>query len=608
VGAEVESYVRSAYAGGLGLLYRCEPVAIAFSDDYTPVVPLASRPPGGTPERTQLLRLQLTARPEVALGPEPTAFTAVGTDWLTAHRSVVSPPADTPWRSTASAAMARGVKLRSADPMAQRLAGLTQRPGVTCGLTDPLDTTGSLLVAPPQGAPDPLDASAELWPERARLRAVVRPYASGHVERQQFVAGDETAFTTALDDGPGPPGDWSVDGGELAVTGTAIRRYAIFGDDDWDHLTIIVTAHPDAEAFGLGIGLPAGSTPSAGLFAVVERAGAGRQLVIYSRTDAGGLNVVKQEPLPPPSDAAAPISLAVTGYDDQLQAQVGDTRIRVDRVGQGTGRCCLLATGPARFSALSVHGLDVYAFPVRVSRFRSFEDHVRSFDGTVASLGPDALGGGTTTSTVAALWSATRTAVAAAMAPGADAGARQALFDRWIRALGLPLRVDLARLSVGAVRDPSGAAVALLLESPEPLDFTTEITATLSRRVRVWKPPGVPGGQTEISIAQRLHNLDGSPTDLSMTAAPVPARPTATTVDGRLGQWTYRQEPIPVEVVQDRQGLRALLLPLAAADPAALAAGDFLLGLALTRVRFETSEPADSVNCYVVTTDVSFTI
>ena len=697
VGAEVESYVVSAYAGGRGRLYRCEPVAIAFSDDYAPAIPLASRPAGTGAERTQLLRLQLTARPEIAAGPQPTSFTAVGDNWLTAHRPVVPAPVDTAWLSVRSAATTKPIALRSRDPMVARLAGLTQRPDVTCGLDDPRNTTGSLLVAPPQGTPDPLVAGAELWPAGARLSAVVRPYASGHVERECFTPGDDAAFAFALDDGAGPSGDWSVDAGELVVAGSAVRRYAIFGDEDWDHLSVVVTAHADAEAFGVGVGVPAGTAPTAGLFAVVERVGAGRRIAVYRRAAGGALTELHDVALAEPADATAPISLVVTSYDDELQAQVGDTRIRVDRDGQGAGRCCLLATGPARFNSLTVHGLDVFAFPVPVSRFRSFEDHVHSFDGSMASLAPDAMGAGTTSATVSALWSATKTAVAEVMSRDADTGERQALFDRWVRGLGLPLRVDLGGLSISAVRDAGGAAVCLLLESPEPLDFTTEIIPTLTRRVGVWTPLRI--GEPADGIGERLRALDGALGDVEAPAPEAAAPLTVTAVGahpeglriglgdvrGRLrpghvvnvaqsgrdpegtpslftatmgfgdgadatliaravaaidasrahlslgslvsdggdpdvialdlpgerpqvGRWTFTEVPVAVEVLQDRDGRRALLIPLSAGSATALAAGAHHLTLALSRTRIDTTAPPDDLNRYAAAAGVAVTL
>ena len=698
IGAEVEPYVESAYAGGRGRLYRCEPVTIAFSEDYAPAVPLASRPAGTSAERMQLLRLQLTARPEVATGPGTTTFTAVGSDWLTEHRSAIpAAVVDTIWLSETSASHTQPAALVSSDPMVARLAGLTQRPQVDCDVDDPRHSTGSLLVAPPQGTPDPLDEGGELWPASTRLSAVVRPYASGHVERERFSAGDQTAFTFALDGGPGSAGDWSVDAGRLAVGGSAVRRYAIFGDDDFDHLTLVVSAAPAAAAFGAGVGLPTGSIPASGLFAVVELTGATRRIAVYRRSDGGALTEIAGEPLPAPADATAPITLEVTAYDDRLQARVGETQVSVAREGQRAGRCCLLATGPAQFLSLAVHGLDVFGFPVSVSRFRSFEDHVHSFDGSIASLAPNILGPGTTTTTVAALWSSTQAEVAAAMAPTAEAGARQALFDRWVQGLGLPLRTDLAGLSISAVRDAAGATAALLVESPEPLDFTTEVTPKLMRRVGVWTPTSIREGVTRIGLLQQLHELDGARIDVPTPAPSAPPPVNVTAVDAhpeglrldladtggvlragqvvnvalagapgepprffsgtvrrgngagatlvakevgmleadgphldlnrllasggrdtiavgvagqipQLGHWTFTDEPVAVEVLQDRDGLRALLVPVTAGSATSLVTGIHQLKLALDRARFETSAPPDSVNRYVAEAGVSLAV
>src|SRR5262249_53162316 len=67
IGEEIEPYVRSTYDGGRGTLYREEPVAVAFAEDFFVAVPLAVRPTGSAAERTTLLRMQLVARPDAAL-------------------------------------------------------------------------------------------------------------------------------------------------------------------------------------------------------------------------------------------------------------------------------------------------------------------------------------------------------------------------------------------------------------------------------------------------------------------------------------------------------------------------------------------------------------
>jgi hypothetical protein len=462
-------------------------------------------------------------------------------------------------------------------------------------------------------------------------------------------------------------------------------------------VSLVVSAAPGADAFGAGVGLPAGATPSSGLFAVVERTGAAQRIAVYRRSGGGAPAEVAAEPLPAPADPAAPITLEVTAYDDELQARVGETRVRVAREGQRAGRCCLVATGPASFASLAVHGLDVFGFPVTVSRFRSFEAHVHSFDGAVGTAAPNVLGAGSTTTTVAALFAATQTQIAAVMTPEADGGARQALFDRWVAGLGLPLRTDLAGLSITVVRDAGGAVAALLLESPEPLDFVAEVTPALTRRVGVWTPNPLPGDLVDTGLLGRLHALDGAVVDVAVPEPPPPPPLTVTAVgehpeglrldlatagaalrpgqvvsvartggagelprffSGTLaradaatatlvasevspletgavhaelggllttgvgdtiaigigghvplfGHWSYHDEPESATVLQDRDGLRALLIPTTAGSATSLPAGDHHLMFRLDRVRYETTAPADAVNHYAAAAGVDFKI
>ena len=115
--------------------------------------------------------------------------------------------------------------------------------------------------------------------------------------------------------------------------------------------------------------------------------------------------------------------------------------------------------------------------------------NVLSWPGSLDSLAPDSLGPGTTTSTVAALWTATQNDVSAAMQPDADPSLRDDVFGRWLRELGLALKDEVGSLEVSRfVVDDKTAC--LLVESPEPLDFTTEVTATFERRI----PTGGGGG------------------------------------------------------------------------------------------------------------------
>ncbi len=92
VGEEIEGYVRSAYAGGRGgLVYREEPVALAFAEGFHVAVPLAVRPPGSAAEQTLLLRMQLLVTPDLA-GPSGSVVTTTAADWVVTHRGTGLPP------------------------------------------------------------------------------------------------------------------------------------------------------------------------------------------------------------------------------------------------------------------------------------------------------------------------------------------------------------------------------------------------------------------------------------------------------------------------------------------------------------------------------------
>ena len=487
VGEEIESYVRSAYAGGRGgLVYREEPVALAFSEGFHVAVPLAVRPPGSSAEQTMLMRMALLVTPDLAAAGG-SAYTTTSEDWVVSHRGTGLPPVldgGIVWHPVLSGASLRASAVRSADPVKARLAVMTQRAAVTCDLDDPLDAIGTVLVAPPPGDP------GSLWPGGARFTAHVRVQGAPFVDRRPFVAGDETALTPGLLNSGGSLASWSVVDGQLRVSGPG-RRFGMFGEPVWDHVTVLVGIVPGAAMAGVGFGLPAGSAATQGLFAVVQ-AGAGggpaRLVILRRRPNEPGLTEAAAVALPAGvGENGDPIPLEVTSFDDRLRASVGDAVVEVDRGEQRAGRLCLFADGPAAFGSLQVHGLDMYAYRFGVSRFASFEEHIGSWGGRIDTLAPDALGAGTTTATVASLWSETRGEVVAAMAPSASGADRERVFARWSAALGLALKDDVTALEIS--RYVEGALTrALLIESPEPLDFTEEIAATL-----VVRRPGGPG-------------------------------------------------------------------------------------------------------------------
>ena len=488
-GEEIEPYVNSAYAGGKGRLYREEPVVLAFKEDFYVVVPITLRPAGTTEERHTLLRLQLLVQPNTAPTLE-TPFTATGEDWIVANRSIVVVLVLTIWKGISTASFSKGTAMMSQNPFIARLATLTQRDDARCDLEDPRNVSGTVLIAPPQGTADPNDPTKQLWPGALSFTATVRPENSGFVDRRGFEPADHTAFDFALNASAGGSSAWTVAEKELRVSGAAQRRFAIFGEPIWNHLHIQLSLRLEVgEAAGLGLALPAGDVPSRGLFALVERQGDGLRLAFYRRESGVQFAEVDHIALPATIDANAPITLVVTAFDDRLRAAVGETMLEMERNEFREGRLCLVAERAARFTSLQVSGLDMYAFPFAVSRFVSFEEHIESFNGKIDVIAPNALGAGTTASSTAALWSATQADIHTAMQLGSDPTTRQALFDRWVNELGLPLKDELTRLEISRFVSANKTEL-FLLESPEPLDFTEEITITLSQRVPV--PPSFP--------------------------------------------------------------------------------------------------------------------
>jgi hypothetical protein len=191
------------------------------------------------------------------------------------------------------------------------------------------------------------------------------------------------------------------------------------------------------------------------------------------------------------------IDLQATLFDDRLRAAVGNAVVEVDRGDTPSGRVCLLAEGPAAFRSLQVRGLELYQFPFAVSRFRSFDEHVGSWSGKLDEVAAHALGATASSPTLAELWSATAGDIQRVMTPDAASADRERVFATWVDGLGLPLRDELAALELTRVVDGMQTS-ALLLESPEPLDFTEEIAVTLTHRVRTGpglvRPPRPPIG------------------------------------------------------------------------------------------------------------------
>jgi hypothetical protein len=488
IGEEIEPYVRSSYSGGRGVLYREEPVTLAFAEDFSIAVPLLRRATAATPEQAALLRMQLVVRPDTA----PTAgtpFTATSPDWIVENRAAGATINPNPtWNRMNSIGTTLDSGMISANAYRNRLAQITQRPNATCGLADPRKVIGTVLVAPPQSEPNPVDPAKQLWPAALAHTATVLVEGAPFVERIVFEPADLTAFQFSVDNGGGDANAWSVSSGDLITAAGTTRRYAIFGDPSWNHFRVSVRIQftgPSDITAGVTFALPAGITPVEGLFAYIEVNAAGRRLVLARRTITGGTALVEEagHNLPEPVDPVEPQTLQVWSFDDKVRASVGDVVVEADCGALREGRVALVAQGPVHFNDLRLQGLELYNFPFTTSHYASFHDHIQSWIGELAQVSVNALGAGTTTSTVSALWAATQADISTAMQPDAPASGRDAIFARWIRELGLPLQDDVTRLELSRFV-VAGQTTCLLVESLEPIDFTAEVTATLERCVK----------------------------------------------------------------------------------------------------------------------------
>jgi hypothetical protein len=659
-GAELRPYVRSAYNGGRGALYREEPITLAFHEDYSIAVPLASRPAGATgDEATQLFPMRLVAEPQAAIGGGGTSGTATAADWIVVHRTGITAPYAEAFRFLVGAAETVASRFVSENARILRLAGLTQRPAATCALADPREVVGPVLIAHPEGATDPADSTRKLWPPRTPIRAAVRREAAPFVHRERFVPIDATAFEFRTDANAAAAAWLVVDGG---IGPASLPSHALFGDADWLHVTVTLGfAVVSGQRAGIGFGLPA-SGVGAGIFAIVDRTGAADRLLLLRRGAAGGFSELSARELP---DAAGPRVLVVNAYDDRVRAQIGEVAVEADRGESREGRLSLFAGPGCRFSDIDVRGLTLFECGATPGRYMSFVDHLGSWDGSLPRLHPDDMGAATTTTTVAALLAATRSEIAAVMAPTAEPVAREALFTRWSTGLGLALRARAEATRLAAF-DEAGAAALLVIESDEPLDFTEEIKLTLARitfravrpalggsiggavgvigRPRaVIAPPGVAGAASRLDLrrpemfiaatagidaaAARVEHsaelvsvlADGraevrdpaTGRTRSVAGLPGDLRPGDRLVLDRDDRFTgIRLERIatdvPILVLQNGAANTALVLPLdAAGNAAVLAAGDYTLKARLVRRRWQTTGPADALNTYERETTLS---
>jgi hypothetical protein len=477
-GLELEPYVESIYPGSTGVLYRREPIVLAFDERFSTLLPVDRTPaPDDPAERTQLLEWVLAV--EQADGQQVSVATA---DWIVDHRGTAPPPRR--WVPRVIDDVLVRTEVRHAPtiaPLVQRLEAL-ELLSPSCDQNDVRLHASQILTHNPldPGAADP---AVPLWPPRTTLRVAVRAKAGAHVSRRPFEDGDETALTVA-DEGRITATPWRVSDGALAVSGTAavgVRHYAVMGEPDWDHLQIHAEVDPAAGAAGIAVAVSGLPRVDRALLALVD-AVSGRLRLLARR--GGATEDLASKPLP--AGSAAPYALEVLVFDDRVRARVGEVSVETVRSDLRDGRVAVVIDGPGRCSALQIDGLDAHISQLITSRFADFDAHIASWDRMLRPLPADA-------GAVSALRAATSAEIVAAMTSEADPQVRQRLFDRWIAELAIPLSPAVDGLRLGVVGDAAGTRL-LVLESPEPLPLGRDVRLTVTHRVTAMPdtPPSVP--------------------------------------------------------------------------------------------------------------------
>ena len=464
-------------------LYRQEPCVLAFEDALSSVLPIDRTPsPGSPPEQAQMFPLELNVD-RVASLDGMKRLTVPSGDWILAHRG--NPYPVRVWPAGSGFATAKVRKARTADAMVLRHLRAKIAVG-TCGPQTP-DHASQVLLHEPIGA----GGEPGVWEGQTGYRATVRQKDGPFAERSGFDMFDLHAFIRQAD-GAAAVQPWSVGPHGTLVSPAAGdgRHYASCGEPGWDHLQVHARIDLGTAALaGIAVGVGDGTPVPRAVLATVEAGPGGRALVL--RTTLAGVDTVLATT---PVTVAGPFLLTVTAFDDKVRAAVGDTSIEAPRGAFREGRVALVAQGASSFGGISVGALDIYTFEFVTSRYRTFAEHVGSYDGKLPVLATGAFGSAPVTA--AAVLAAQGGGIPAAMVAEADPQARQALFSGIVGALGIGLSATPRTLTLARLTDAAGTA-GFVMQSPEPISFTRDVKVVAMRHVRTWvwdsRPIFVPG-------------------------------------------------------------------------------------------------------------------
>jgi hypothetical protein len=464
-GDELRPLVESVYPPDPKLpLYRDEPTAIAFTELMSTVLPVPRTVgPNDPDEKTQKMDLALNIDRTGSIDGMR-RITVASDDWLDVHRSSPRNAPAKPVVATTPIATAAVREATTLDPARLRYERLLA--SSKCSV-DPLHSS-QVLLHQPIGA----DGTSGPWEPQTTFRATVRLSSGPHLHRDSFDAVDVPALSVRNEAGSSVPA-WTVSPeGFLLAPADPGRQYASFGDAGWVHLQAQVQVDPGAASAGIAVGVSGGTSPQA-IVATVSTQGSDRLLSLERRD---GTTVVQ---IPPVTFAApaGPVSLTVIAFDDRVRAVAGEATLEIDRETVREGQVALVSDGGAAFQSVTVDALDMYTFDFTTSRYRTFEEHIQSYDGMVRTFDPSVIGVAPAIST--ASWLATHRAEAdALMRPNADPQQRQALFTDLSTSQVIPLIERLDRLTVTRITSAVGT-IALLVESPETLSLSRDVRVAL---------------------------------------------------------------------------------------------------------------------------------
>lgn len=501
VGDDIRRHVETTYpARRASPLYRAEPCVLAFENSLSSILPIDRTPgPNDPPEKAQMFPLELNIDRVSSLNGMK-RLTVPSYDWILAHRANPYPPI---YYIAPAYAKSKVRLARSNDPLVLRHEAVELAVG-TCG-PPKVDHASQVLLH------EPIDenGASGLWEATTGYRATVRQQDGPFTERSGFDIYDLGAFVMQAD-GSTSAALWSVDGDAnlVAPNATGGRHYASCGELTWDHLQVHARIDlAGAGAAGLAVGVADGTPVPRAVVATVEPDGGGHSLVMRAR-DASGEHELGRAAV----TIGGPFLLTVVAYDDIVRASIGEVSVDGPRGAVRDGRVALVASGEAKFAGIAVAALDIYSFDFLTSKYASFGEHIDSYDGSLPTLAAGALGG--TPTPIGTVVAAHAAEVPTAMAASSDPQERQRLFDTIVSALGIGLRKDATAVTITRLTDASGT-FGLVCESPEPISLTRDVTAQLTRHIRVWVPGPIP----PIGPAEAAVSVEAAATEALASAA-----------------------------------------------------------------------------------------